>query len=154
MNNHSQQSKSRGRRSLNGQAMVEMAVAVPVLVLLLLAATDFGRLFYTNIEVANAARAGAQYGSQSLISAANSAGMAAVAKDDASNLSNLTAVGSQCTCMASANVAACPASYCASNPNATFVEVDTSTTFNTIVKYPGIPSRVTLSGKAVMIVAQ
>jgi hypothetical protein len=89
-----------------------------------------------------------------LISAANSAGMAAVAKDDASNLSNLTAVGSQCTCMTLTSVAACPASYCASNPKATFVEVDTSTTFNTIVKYPGIPSRVTLSGKAVMIVQQ
>lgn len=132
--------------------MVEMAVALPVLVLLLLVATDFGRLYYTNIEVADAARAGAQYGSQSLISAANSAGMAAVAKIDASNLSNLTAVASQCTCMVSSTVPMCPADYCASNPGATFVEVDTSTTFSTIFSYPGIPSKITLAGKAIMMV--
>jgi Flp pilus assembly protein TadG len=134
--------------------MLEMAAVLPVLVVLLLAATDFARLYYTNIEVANAARAGAQYGSQSLITAADSKGMKTAAQDDASNLTGLSASASQCTCMASTNVTACPATYCASNPQATFVEVDTSTTFNTIVKYPVIPSTVTLAGKAVMRVEQ
>ncbi len=134
--------------------MVEMAVAVPVLALLLLAATDFGRLYYTNIEVANSARAGAQYGSQSLIAAADSVGMQKAAKGDASNLSSLSATASQCTCMSSTTVAACPTGYCTSNPQATFVKVDTSTTFTTVVKYPGIPSSVTLAGEAVMRVAQ
>ena len=130
--------------------MVEMAIAAPVLIVLLLAATDFGRLYYTNIEVFNAARAGAQYGSQSLITAADFAGMKTAATNDASNLSSLNATASQCTCMTSTTVPACPASYCTSNPQATFVEVDTSTTFKTVIKYPGVPSPVTLAGKAVM----
>ena len=154
MNNH-RQSKNRGRAFAKGQAIVELAGAIFVLVPLLLAAVDFGRLYYANIEVMAAARAGAQYGSQSVTTAANPAGMRSTASNDASDLSSMTPTASQCTCMAgSSTVAACPTSYCASNPTATFVEVDTSTTFNTIVSWPGIPHSITLTGKAVMMVAQ
>jgi Flp pilus assembly protein TadG len=141
-------------RSQRGQSMLEMAAVMPVLVVLVLAATDFGRLYYTNIEVANAARAGAQYGSQSLITAADSSGMKTAATNDGSNVSSLSTTASQCTCIAGSSVTACPASYCASNPQATFVQVNTSTTFKTIIKYPGIPSSVTLAGKAIMRVQE
>lgn len=154
MNSKSKASRRGLRRFVRGQAMVEMAVALPVLAVLLLAASDFARLYYANIEVANAARAGAQYGSQSVITAADTAGMEAAAKADGSNLSNLTATASQCTCLSSTTVAACPASYCADSPTGTFVEVDTTATFHTQINYPGIPSQVTLDGKAVMMVAQ
>jgi Flp pilus assembly protein TadG len=47
-------------RWARGQSMTELALAAPALVLLFLAAADFGRLFYTWIAVNNAARAGAQ----------------------------------------------------------------------------------------------
>ncbi len=134
--------------------MAELAVALPVLVLLLLAATDFGRLYYTNIEVVDAARAGAQYGSQSVITAADTSGMKTTAQNDAANLSGMSASAKQCTCESGSSVTACPTSYCTSSPTATFVEVDTSTTFKTIVSYPGIPHSVTLGGKAVMMVEQ
>jgi len=145
----------KGVRALaKGQSLVEMAAVLPVLALLLLAATDFGRLYYTNIEVIQAARAGAQYGSQSVITAANSAGMQTAAKNDAVNVPGLSATATQCTCATGSTVTACPISYCASSPaGSTFVEVDTSMTFNTIVSYPGVPSSVPLSGKAVMMVA-
>ena len=46
-----------------GQALVEFALIVPVLVLILLITVDFGRLFFTYIQVNNAAREGASYGS-------------------------------------------------------------------------------------------
>jgi Flp pilus assembly protein TadG len=154
MNKHPRHSQSGLSRKSNGQAMVEMAMALPVLALLLLAAADFGRLYYANIEVANAARAGAQYGSQSVITAANLSGMETAAKTDGSNLSALSATAKQCTCVTTSSVAACPSSYCTNNPQATFVEVDTATTFHTAIKYPGIPSAMTLGGKAVMMVAQ
>ena len=140
--------------SNRGHSTVEMAVVAPVMALLLLAATDLARLFYASIAVSNAARAGAQYGSQSLIAAADSAGMAAAAKADASNVTGLNAVGSQCTCFTPSSVTACASSYCTSNPQGTFVEVDTSTTFRTLITYPGIPSSVSLSGKAIMRVEQ
>ena len=44
-----------------GQALVEFALIVPVLLLLLLVAIDFGRLFFSYIEVTNAAREAAAY---------------------------------------------------------------------------------------------
>ena len=137
-----------------GQAAVELAVAVPVLVLLLLAGVDYGRVFYMSIGVNNAARAGAQYGSQTVITAADATGMIAAARSDASNLSTLTATASQCTCVTSTTVTACPSGYCTNAPQATFVEVDTQGVFHTIVSYPGIPSSTTISGKAIMQVQQ
>ena len=81
-----------------GQSYVELAFALPVLAIILVVAADFGRLFYTYIEVINAARAGAQYGSNSVVTAANTAGMVAAAKQDGVNIPNLTVTASQCTC--------------------------------------------------------
>lgn len=143
-------------RNASGQGLVEMAVALPVLILLLLAAADFGRLFYTWIAVNNAARAGAQYGSQTLTNAANTSGMQLAATTDGSNITGLTATASQCTCVTTGtSVPTCAGSNynCANAPQATFVEVDTQATFNTIVNYPGIPSSITVRGTAIMQVA-
>jgi Flp pilus assembly protein TadG len=44
-----------------GQAFVEFALILPVLLLILLAAIDFGRVLFSWIEVTNAAREGAAY---------------------------------------------------------------------------------------------
>ncbi len=54
------------RRMSNGQSAVELALMAPVLFTLLLAVGDYARVFFKNIEVADAARAGAQYGAQKL----------------------------------------------------------------------------------------
>jgi Flp pilus assembly protein TadG len=137
-----------------GQSAVELAVVVPVLMLLLVAAADFCRIFYMSIGVMNAARAGAQYGSQTVITAADSAGMIAAAKTDGSNFANLTATASQCTCASSSTLTICPSSYCTNAAQATFVEVDTQGLFVTLVNYPGIPTSTTLTGKAIMQVQQ
>lgn len=52
----------RGKRSrTRGQALVEFAVVLPVIVLLLLLAVDFGRVFYGWVALNNMARAGANY---------------------------------------------------------------------------------------------
>jgi Flp pilus assembly protein TadG len=137
-----------------GQSMVELALVTPVLVFLVLAAADMGRVFYFWIVVSSAARAGAQYGSQSVITAADSAGMQAAAQADASNVSGLSATASQCTCASSTTVSACPSSYCTNSPNADYVEVNTQAPFHTVVSYPGIPSSITVSGSAIMQVQQ
>lgn len=44
-----------------GQALVELALILPILLLILLAAIDFGRVLFSWIEVTNAAREGAAY---------------------------------------------------------------------------------------------
>ena len=46
-----------------GVVAVELAIVLPVLLLLALACTDFGRVVHGFITVANAARCGAEYGS-------------------------------------------------------------------------------------------
>jgi Flp pilus assembly protein TadG len=47
------------RRRSRGQAVVELAVILPVMVILLLAAADLARLFHSRITISSAARAGA-----------------------------------------------------------------------------------------------
>ncbi len=45
-----------------GQALVEFALILPILLFILVIAIDFGRLFYLNIGINNGAREGAAYG--------------------------------------------------------------------------------------------
>jgi Flp pilus assembly protein TadG len=138
----------------SGQSAVELAIAVPVLVLLLIVAADFARLFFVSICVHSAARSGAQYGAQSVITAADINGMKNAAKLDGSNIANLTVTAKQCTCQASATVSRCAASYCTNSPQATYVEVDTQATYSTLLNFPGVPSSTTLSSAAIMQVEQ
>lgn len=49
----------RGRSGARGQALLELALVAPILLLLVLAALDLGRLFYSQITVVDSARAGA-----------------------------------------------------------------------------------------------
>ena len=53
---------ARGFHAEAGAAIIELAVSLLMLVLLLLGTVDFARVFYADIELTNAARAGAQYG--------------------------------------------------------------------------------------------
>lgn len=48
-----------------GQALVELAIILPIMLLLLLAALDLGRMYYARITVVNAARSAAFYASES-----------------------------------------------------------------------------------------
>src|SRR6185503_6112479 len=50
---------ARKRCRTRGQSLVELALVLPVLLLLVLAAVDLGRIFFARIAVANAAREGA-----------------------------------------------------------------------------------------------
>ncbi len=153
---------SRSHRWRRGQSIVEFAVAAPLLALMLVSTADFARVFYFSIALDNAARAGAQYGSQTVIAAANTTGIQNAATTDGSNIPSLSALASQCTCESpSGSVTACtaapfsmPSSYCTTNSSATFVQVITSATFTTIVHYPGLPNSFPMTGKAIMQVQQ
>ena len=61
------------KRNHHGQSLVEFALILPLLLMLVLGAIDFGRLFYTKIIITNAAREGAYY----LVSHTNSASVIA-----------------------------------------------------------------------------
>ena len=74
--------------SEKGQSAVEFALIVPVLALMLVVISDFGRIFFIGIAVNNAARAGAQYGSQTNTTAADWLGMVSEALADGANIPN------------------------------------------------------------------
>ncbi|MCB2202565.1 pilus assembly protein [bacterium] len=48
-------------RSQKGQSLLEMVLLLPLLLVLVVGALEFGRLFYTKIVITNAAREGAYY---------------------------------------------------------------------------------------------
>ena len=53
--------RQRNSRRPRGQALIEFALVLPILLLLILGAMDIGRLFTTKIVLTNAAREGANY---------------------------------------------------------------------------------------------
>jgi Flp pilus assembly protein TadG len=75
-----QLSTGNGRR---GQAVVEFALIIPVFLLLLLAAVDFGRLFFTYIQANNAAREGAAFGAANAASTTLTSGVQTAAFTEA-----------------------------------------------------------------------
>jgi Flp pilus assembly protein TadG len=65
--------KFRRGRPFKGQALVELAILLPVLLFLLLGALDLGRVFYSQITITNAAKEGALLASQGGSFVANTA---------------------------------------------------------------------------------
>jgi Flp pilus assembly protein TadG len=92
-----------------GQSSVELALVAPVLILLLVVSGDFAPLFFTDIALNHAARAGAQYGSQTVITAADNTGMTRAVTTTGASIAGLAVTTKQCICGVSATVAACGA---------------------------------------------
>lgn len=139
----------------SGQAFVELAVGLAVLVLLLVGAAEYGRLAYFSIEVTNAARAGVGYGAQSHVTASDSAGMIQAALNDGSNVPGLSATASSfCTCPTGITAVTCNSGSCAGGRFLESVQVNTTATVTPIFSYPGLSKTYTLTGQAVMRVEQ
>jgi Flp pilus assembly protein TadG len=145
----------RGRRNRQrGNSLIEMAIGISVLVWLLLGIADVVGIFNTSLAVSNAARAGAQYGSRSVLTAADTNGMIAAAKQDAPSFPTISVTATQCTCATGSAVTTCDTSYCTNNASRTFVTVNTSNLYNSPVKFFFFPASMTLTGKAIMEVGQ
>ena len=68
-------------RQDKGQAFVELALILPVFLLLLVGTAEVGRLTYASIEVSNAARAGVAYAAQSHTTAQDTTNIQAAANN-------------------------------------------------------------------------
>lgn len=168
-------------RNDRGQALVEVALVIPVLTLLLLGAIELGRIAYFAIEVESAARTGASYGAVNVANAfASPSTIQQAAKDDAPDLPNLVVTpGTACVCETlDTSTSPATATYSSSfgattscptskNPNATisnctgatqsvvdYVTVSTAATVNPIIHLPGIPTSFTLHGYCEMRILQ
>ncbi len=144
------------RATQSGQALLEVALVTPLLLLLAVGIIEIGRYAYYSILVADAARAGAQYGAQNLATAADTNGIKAAAENDGQNLTALTVkVNHECGCTGSSIGNTCPATACASPNHAlVYVKVTVTGTFNSLFKYPGIPQSIDCDSTELMRVAQ
>jgi len=130
-----------------GTNLAEFALLLPLLCLLLLGVIDFGRAYYLNIEVSNAAYAGAMYGTQNYT---DTTGMQSAALGDAQDVSGMTATATYgCECSDGSSVTP----LCGSQPSCAvnyvdYVQVTTSVTYRPIFPWPGIPSSIALQGSA------
>src|SRR5271157_3474851 len=119
-------------RFQSGQSLYEVALLTPFLLALLLGVIELGRFAYLGILVANAARAGAAYGAQSLAQAADGGSMQTAAKNDFKNNgqdpNNLTVQAGTftpsyfgCTCDNNGTISPDPPTgdYCNPNDNPT-----------------------------------
>jgi Flp pilus assembly protein TadG len=123
-----------------GIAAVEMAVVLPLLVLLLLITIDFSRIFYYTAVMRFCARDGALYACQNPTQAADSAGIQNAALLDDSLLP-----------MGSSNVSSSTGTDANGNPTVTCT---LTYTFTTITSFPGIPNSVSLSKSETVRVSQ
>lgn len=139
----------------HGASLVELALLLPMLVLLLLASVDIGRACYLAIEIAGAARAGAIYGSRN---PTDTTGMTTVAQDDAPDVPNVSAGTPvyDCECADGSNPTS--ASACSVTPPACSnglnwvykVTVTVTGTYTPVMPWPGIPSSMNFSSTASM----
>jgi Flp pilus assembly protein TadG len=127
-----------------GSSVLEMALVLPVLIIMLCVAIDLGRACTVAIAAESAAHAGALYGIAHL---SDVAGMVAAAKLDAADWSVVTPTatfGCQCSDGSHAvdSCATLPSS-CTDNI-VNYVQVNTSAVFAPLLPYPGLSNSFTI----------
>ncbi len=146
--------KSRGLlhffREECGASLVELAVMLPLFLLLLFGAVDFGRAYYLAEEVAGAARAGAEYGAEN---PTDTTGITKAATDDAPDVAGLSVAtptyGCECS-NGTSFTASCTSTPTCANNVVYRVTVTVSATYTPLFPWPKIPSTISLSSTAVM----
>ena len=112
-----------------GQSLVEFGIMLPVLMVLVLGAIDFGRVYFAYISVTNGARNGADFASTGAGAAADLAGIRAAVVTDTDDLLN--------TSPTNPGVAAVIGT---DSQGRLYSDVTVSYTFTTMFPWPGIPS--------------
>ena len=138
-----------------GTALVEIAIILPLLLLLAIGAIEIGR--YANFAniAANAAHAGVQYGAQSLASASDTTGMQNAAQIDWGSATGFVATASHfCKC-SDGTASTCLSTDCPLPLHRIlWVQVIVAGSINSLLAYPGLPRTFSVSRTAVMTVDQ
>lgn len=123
--------------------MVEFALAAPLLLLLTAGVLNFAMLLRTASSVSDAARAGAQYGSQSTALASDSAGIRTAALQAAPGIAGMTA-SSVRSCQCAGGGAVSCTGHC-SGAMLVYIAVTTQANAPTVFRYSPLtfPSHVT-----------
>ena len=135
-------------RTMGGSAAVELATVLPVLTLLVIGVADFGRVHFTAITVANAAKAGAQFGAQSTVTSSDTAAMNRAARNEAADIGPiLTSSGHFCRCP-DGSTPSCTGTCVGYGVPEVFVQVSATKSVSFLMNYPGLPSSVTVTRRA------
>ena len=132
-----------------GQSLIELALVLPLLLLLVVGAVDMGRAYDAAVQVSSSAVAGAIYGTQM---PTDVVGMVGAAKLDAAALPTLVPVatwGCECSDGSSVTPLCVVAPSCAVNA-VRYVQVTTVATYVPLLPWPGIPAALVLRGRAKM----
>jgi Flp pilus assembly protein TadG len=148
--------------SEEGSALVELALSMPVLLIMLLGAAEFARLAYASIEVVNAAHAAAVYASSSHAALSDSTGITNAAGTDSGNLTGsnaiqVTSVSSACSCSdTGVSPSSCSDNSTCFNAHAamiTTVTVQTRSTYAPVIRIPGSALSFNLYGNSSLVVS-
>ena len=154
---HNSRNRNCGRRSFisrlfgrarteKGQALVELALSFPILVIIFVGAAEFARVVYASIEVSNAAMAGVSYGAQSPTTAGDTTGIQTAVANDAQDLTlGPTTVSKSCIC-SDGSASTCLSTDCSSSNIETILTVQTQATIDPGVHLPGFATTYTLHG--------
>lgn len=128
--------------------MVELAVVLPVLILIAIGVMDYGRVFFTSVAVSNAARAGAEWGAAIEAHQNMTTQIQDFAKLDGAEAGTIVVTSSK-TCRCGATVVACT-TVCGGGYGkpAVYIEVTASKAVTMLLKYPGLPATVNVSRTA------
>lgn len=133
----------------DGSQLVEVACVLPLLLLVFVGAVDFGRAYFFRLEVDSAAEVAAFY---ALLNPGDTDGIRAAAALDSPDLPNLTASstsGAECSDGSNSTSQASITPQCSISA-VRYIEVTTTASYSPILRYPGIPTSVTLIGKSRM----
>ena len=134
----------------SGQSLIELAVAAPLLFLMLLGMVEFGRMTYAAIEVSNAARAAAQYGAANGGALSDSSGMLNAAQTDALNMPSSPSMAwvsgyptSNCYCAnaksTSVSCTSISATTCVGSHLEGTLTVKMQVSYSPLIHWPGLP---------------
>lgn len=142
----------------SGQALVETALAVPLLAGIMFGAVELGRVIYASIEVSNAAKAAVQYGARSSGGASDTTGMLAAAQAETTDFSSASQVSFATgypalsyTC-SDGSAATGLSTDCASSHLEETLTVMTQATVNPLIHLPGLPQTYTIYGHSTQTV--
>lgn len=137
----------------SGTALAELALTLPLLLLLLVTAVDLGTAFSAAMVANASAQAGALYGVQH---PTDVSGMVAAAKLEGSGLSAMVPsaiYGCECSDGSGSTTGCSTVPTCAYN-SVYFVEVDTVYNYTPLLPYPGLATSFVIQGKARMRAAR
>lgn len=156
-------------RSDRGQSLVEVALTVPLMLVLVIGGIEFACMGYASIEVTNAAKAAVEYGSQEIAFTSDTTGMQNAINNEVTKIPGLGSV----TLASSGTTLACsdgtvptdgntggPYSNtdCPNSRIQTTLSASTTATFspwlliNPLLKACNIPTSFTLTGHAIQVV--